>query len=166
LSLITHPNIISYFGSHVVGESAFLFMELCNQGTLTDWLRRNGPVRDLGLLAVWIAHVANGLWFIHRNGVVHRDVKPSNIMIRDNVLKLADFSSAKLHGLCCQKVHDTQMAGSPSYMAPEVITGGQSKSSVVGAQDIWSFGCVIYEMVTGKQPFEEVDNVWSLYFLL
>ncbi|KAI9151119.1 hypothetical protein H9P43_009734 [Blastocladiella emersonii ATCC 22665] len=165
LSLIEHPHVISYFGSHVVDEDCFLFMEFCDMGTLSDWLKDHGPVRETWRLSAWMYQLALGLQFLHKHGVVHRDLKPSNIMIKNGALKIADFSSAKLHGLCCKKVHDSQMAGTPAYMAPEVVLGAQ-KTEVTGSQDVWSLGAVMYEAVLGRQPFAEVDNVWSLYFLL
>ncbi|KAJ3369822.1 Suppressor of Sensor Kinase (SLN1) [Allomyces arbusculus] len=165
LSLVDHPNIVSYYGSHVMDEDCFLFMDYCEGGTLADWIRRNGPMADLPILAHWIKQMVQGLAFMHAHGIVHRDVKPSNIMLKDGVLKIADFSSSKLHGLCCRKVHDARVVGTPSYLAPEIVAGNQTVE-IKGACDIWSLGATIYELILGKPPFSEVDNVWSLYFIL
>ncbi|KAJ3372826.1 Suppressor of Sensor Kinase (SLN1) [Allomyces arbusculus] len=163
LSLADHPNIITYLGSHIMDDDCFLLMELCEGGTLSDWIRRNGPLRDRARLVEYIRQMMSGLEFMHRHGVIHRDLKPSNIFFKDGVLKIADFSSAKFHGLCCRKVHDARVVGTPSYLAPEIVAGHQL-IEIKGAQDIWSLGCSIYELIMGKPPFSEVDNVWSLYF--
>ncbi|KNE59467.1 STE/STE11 protein kinase [Allomyces macrogynus ATCC 38327] len=165
LSLADHPNIIVYLGSHIMDDDCFLLMELCEGGTLSDWIRRNGPLRDRVRLVEYIRQMVSGLEFMHRHGVIHRDLKPSNMMLKDGVLKIADFSSAKFHGLCCRKVHDARVVGTPSYLAPEIVAGHQM-IEIKGAQDIWSLGCSIYELIMGKPPFSEVDNVWSLYFVL
>ncbi|KAJ3366663.1 Suppressor of Sensor Kinase (SLN1) [Allomyces javanicus] len=165
LSLADHPNIIAYLGSHIMDDDCFLLMELCEGGTLSDWIRRNGPLRDRAKLVEYIRQMVSGLEFMHRHGVIHRDLKTSNIMWKDGVLKIADFSSAKFHGLCCRKVHDARVVGTPSYLAPEIVAGHQM-IEIKGAQDIWSLGCSIYELIMGKPPFSEVDNVWSLYFVL
>ncbi|KAI9217570.1 kinase-like domain-containing protein, partial [Blastocladiella britannica] len=171
LSLANHPNVISYYGSHIVDEDCFLFLEYCSGGTLAEYLATNGPVTSKSQLAQWVHDAAAGLAYLHRSGVVHRDIKPSNIMIQDGKLKLTDLSSAKMHGACCPEVHDSKMAGTPAYLAPErtvffIIFILVSKTHPTGAQDVWSLGCVIYELVVGSQPFADIDNVWSLYFLL
>ncbi|KAI9190440.1 hypothetical protein H9P43_001874 [Blastocladiella emersonii ATCC 22665] len=165
MALSDHPNVLSYYGSHLMDEDCFLFMEYCDGGTLAEWVRANGPLRDMRILSFWIRQLVHGLEFLHRHGIVHRDVKPANIMIREGILKHADFSSAKIYGLCCRKVHDARVVGTPSYLAPEVVAGNQTME-IKGAQDIWSLGCVIYEMLLAKPPFSEIDNVWSLYFML
>ncbi|KAI9219120.1 kinase-like domain-containing protein [Blastocladiella britannica] len=172
MSLVDHPNILSYYGSHMIDEDCFLFMEYCDGGTLGDWIRKHGPLRDVRILSFWIRQLVQGLEFLGRHGIVHRDIKPSNIMIKDGILKIADFGSAQIHGLCCRKVcrqyssvHDARVVGTPCYIAPEIVAGNQ-EFQIRGAQDMWSLGCVIYELVLGKPPFSEVDNVWSLYFVL
>ncbi|ORZ37580.1 kinase-like domain-containing protein [Catenaria anguillulae PL171] len=165
MSLADHPNVLTYFGSHIFDEDCFLFMEYCDGGTLSDWIKSNGPLHDLDRLRRWIRQLVSALDFLASHGIVHRDVKPANIMLVRDTLKITDFSSSKIHGMCCRKIHDARVVGTPSYMAPEIV-GGNQTMEIRGAQDIWSLGCVIYEMLLAKPPFTEVDNVWSLYFIL
>ena len=93
------------------------------------------------------------------------DIKPDNILLDHNgVLKLVDFGAAKkLENRTMKDQSKKSLAGTPSYIAPEVITG-QTKGSQFGAQDVWSFGCVILELVTGKRPWSHLDNEWAIMY--
>ena len=87
-------------------------------------------------------------------------------MIHNGVVKLADFGAAKLWYQCGDKQNvDSSMSGSPCYLAPEVITNTQELGPK-GARDIWALGCFLYEMVLGKEPWHELDNIWSLYYIM
>ncbi|KAL7752402.1 hypothetical protein RI367_001936 [Sorochytrium milnesiophthora] len=165
LSLAIHPNVVSYYGCHAVGEDGFLFMEYCNGGSLAEYVKKHGPVKDLALIKRWTRMLVDGLYYLHKHGIVHRDVKTSNVLLKDGVLKIVDFSAAKIQGVCCQRIHDSRVVGTPAYIAPETVVGGQV-SEITGAQDIWSLGTVLYELLMGKPPFSEIDNVWSLYFVI
>lgn len=147
-SALDHPNIC---GVHEIGETAdgrmFICMVHYDGETLKDRLAR-GSMSFEEILSVAI-QTAQGLAGAHQAGVVHRDIKPANIMItRTGDVKILDFGLAKLSG----HTHTTESegtAGTTAYMSPE-----QARGLPVDARtDIWSFGVVLYEMLTGRNPF-------------
>lgn len=94
------------------------------------------------------------------------DLKPANILLHNGDVKVADFGAAKLWYKATDKpVSGNSMAGSPCYFSPEVITDTLDMGPK-GAQDIWALGCMLYEMVLGREPWDQLDNIWSLYYLI
>ncbi|KAJ3326077.1 Suppressor of Sensor Kinase (SLN1) [Blyttiomyces sp. JEL0837] len=153
------------------GENGVLSGEMFNNSSIPQSIPTGSHnvsepfgIRDEGLLRLWIKMTLEGLRYIHKHNIIHRDLKPGNLLLKDNVVKLADFGAAKIHQTCCDNPHMTQMMGSPSYMAPEIITS--SPEGPRGGQDIWSLGCCLFEMVLGKPPWYQLDNVYALYFLM
>ncbi|KAJ3169389.1 Suppressor of Sensor Kinase (SLN1), partial [Irineochytrium annulatum] len=181
LRLLDHPNLLRYYGVESIGEDMFVFLEFASGGSVHDRIYQNRipsglepdeaqrdlkpGIKDEGLVRVWVRQILEGLRYIHKHDIVHRDLKPGNLLLKDNVIKLADFGGAKIHQRCCDKPHLQQMFGSPSYMAPEIINGA-SEQGPRGAQDIWSLGCCLFEMILGKPPWSQLDNVFSLYYLM
>lgn len=120
-----------------------------------------------------------GLQYLHSKGVEHRDVKPDNILLGANsVLKYVDFGAAKVIIKGNRTMAKTRairggtggdagpavmnsLAGTPMYLAPEVIKGG---AGALGAADIWSMGCVVLEITTGRKPWSNLDNEWAIMF--
>ncbi|KAJ3147385.1 Suppressor of Sensor Kinase (SLN1) [Irineochytrium annulatum] len=173
LRLADHPNVMRFYGVESVGDEMYIFMEFCAGGSLGDVIYHRGGedeglkpgIRDVKLVKKWIRMALEGLRYCHRHNIVHRDLKPGNLLIaEDGTLKIGDFGGAKVHQTCCDQPHLTQMFGSPSYMAPEIITS--SAEGPKGAQDIWSLGCCLFEMVLGKPPWYQLDNVFALYYLM
>lgn len=122
-------------------------------------------IRDEAKVRLWIKMTLEGLKFIHGCGIIHRDLKPGNLLLdKDGVIKISDFGAAKIHQTCCTHPHMSQIMGSPSYMAPEIITS--SLEGPKGAQDIWSLGCCLFEMVLGYPPWSQLDNIYALYYLM
>jgi len=151
---LDHPNVIRVF-DFVDGEAPFLVLELLEGQTLADRLRRDGalPPAEAARIA---AAVADGLDVAHRAGIIHRDVKPSNIMLTaGGGVKVMDFGIA-----AAWEAHSTtgqQLLATASYAAPERITGGRATP----AGDLYSLGVVLYEMLTGRPPFL-ADNAEQL----
>ncbi|MDQ1474177.1 MAG: eukaryotic-like serine/threonine-protein kinase [Bryobacterales bacterium] len=157
-SSLNHPNIVTIYEIFHVGEAPCIAMEYVTGETLEQRLAR-GPLEFRKGLD-WGIAMADALARAHAAGIVHRDVKPSNIMIAANEqVKVLDFGLAKLTQVeesdpreCLTQ--DGRIVGSPPYISPE-----QAKGEMVDARsDIFSLGCVIYEMFTGNRPFERDSN--------
>ena len=147
---LRHPNIISVYDAGVEDEHCYIVMEYVPGGqTLYGHCRKEGllPIEDVVRVAF---KCVRALDYAHRQGVIHRDIKPRNIMLTEQrEVKLGDFSIALLNQA---ELSDTQVhgyVGSPLYMSPEQIM----ESPVTGQTDIFSIGVVMYEMLTGKHPF-------------
>jgi eukaryotic-like serine/threonine-protein kinase len=150
---LCHPNVVSIFDAGSDETTWFIAMEYVRGMSLATLLRRHGRLPldravDLG------AQTAAGLAAAHRAGIVHRDVKPSNVMVDESsTVKLLDFGIARVRA----STSLTQMGsvlGSARYIAPEMIQGDAAEER----SDVYSLGCVLYEMVTGDPPFSgELD---------
>lgn len=152
--ILSHPNIVTIHD--VVEESeegvTFIAMEYVRGTNLKDVLRSETclPVEEAAHV---ISEVAEGLEYAHSRGVVHRDVKPANILLtEDRRVKLTDFGIARFG--TSNLTHDGQLLGTPNYMAPEQIRGEAADHRA----DVFSLGVVLYEMLTGEKPFQG-DNV-------
>ncbi len=157
---LNHPNIVTI---HDVGRNenlAFIAMEYLNGQSLREVLD-SGVVLPPERCAEVAIDVAEGLAFAHANGVVHRDIKPANIMMLDNgSVKISDFGVALIPS-GSTTVEGTAF-GSPKYMSPEQVTG----QKVDGRSDIFSLGAVLYEMLTGRPPFDGEELTSVLYQVL
>jgi tRNA A-37 threonylcarbamoyl transferase component Bud32 len=143
---LAHPNVTRVF-DFVDGEAPFLVLELLEGQTLASRLRRGGAIPPVEAARI-AAAVADGLDVAHRGGIIHRDVKPGNIMLTPGGdVKVMDFGIA-----AAWEVHSTtgqQLLATASYVAPERVAGGRASP----AADIYSLGVVLYEMLTGRPPF-------------
>jgi serine/threonine protein kinase/Tol biopolymer transport system component len=156
-SALDHPNICTI---HEVGETAdghlFIAMAAYDGSTVRTRLARGPlPVAE----AVEIARqAALGLAKAHRGGIVHRDVKPANLIVTgDGVVKVLDFGVAKLRGAASINVAGSFL-GTPAYMSPEQARGEE----VDPRADVWSLGVVLYEMLTGVRPFKGEDDLTAV----
>ncbi|KAJ1562379.1 Suppressor of Sensor Kinase (SLN1) [Nowakowskiella sp. JEL0078] len=173
LTLFDHPNILQYYGGEIVDDTFITYLEYCNEGSLTNKIYdgfANGEAEKPGitnefLIRQYTRDIVKGLDYFHRHDVVHRDIKPGNIMIHDGVAKLGDMGAMRIQNRCCNKSHGVNIMGSPSYLAPETVTGNRNLGAI-GAEDIWALGCCIFEMILGQAPWIAIDNVWSLYFMI
>jgi tRNA A-37 threonylcarbamoyl transferase component Bud32 len=154
---INHPRLVTIFDVVEEEGTVFLVQELVDAPTLKDVVTNRGPLPASEVAAIG-RQLVDGLDAAHRSGVVHRDVKPSNVMVRDDgSVKLADFGIASVQGdpnLTATGV----VIGSPAYMAPEQATGG----TVTSAADLWSLGATLYFAVEGEPPFGKADTLSTL----
>lgn len=140
---LNHPNLVRGLSGRPEGDGAFLAIEYFEEGTLEDSLK-NGPLsREVALEC--LSQIAQALIFLHDRGIIHQDVKPSNIFIDGLLFKLGDFGVAKTR----ENPKPLERAGSPFYMAPELFAGGSSGPE----SDAYSFGVMAYELLVGKRPF-------------
>ncbi len=145
---LVHPHILPLHDSGQVGGLPYFVMPYVDGGSLRDWLNRE---KQLPLdQALRIAQeVAAALHFAHGNHLVHRDIKPENILLTNGQAVVADFGVA--HAICtgCIDSLGAAMIGTPAYVSPEQVT----QDDVDPRSDIYSLGCVLYEMLTGEVPF-------------
>lgn len=148
---LSHPNIVTIFDNGVDGHTAYLVMELLSGPSLDELVREQGPLAVDRALA-YTQEVASALGAAHRAGVVHRDVKPSNLMLDERgTLKMVDFGIARLdQARTSQLTATATVIGSAPYLSPEQATGGTATAQ----SDLYSLGCVLMTLLTGEPPFE------------
>src|SRR5262245_61256079 len=164
-SSLNHPHICVVYDVGREGDTDYLVMELVDGETLAARLAR-GPLPVAEVLRLGI-QIADALEKAHRAGVVHRDLKPGNVMLTRSGAKLMDFGLARATGLASAGsssilgvsqsptiaqplTGEGTIVGTFQYMAPEQLEGREADAR----SDLWSFGCVLYEMTTGQRAFE------------
>jgi len=152
LKSLKHKNIVKFMGTCLDGGVVNIFMEYVPGGSIASILSRFGCLGE-PVFSRYTKQLLSGVSYLHSNNVIHRDIKGGNILVMPSgVLKLIDFGCAKrlYMNLSMSKSNILRsMKGTPYWMAPEVIqeTGHGRKS------DIWSVGCTVFEMATGKPPW-------------
>ncbi len=149
---ISHPNIVTIFDVGRVGNNPYITMEFLDEQDLGDVLEKGGKLPMKRVLNIGI-QLARALDYAHREGVVHRDVKPANILFTrgSDSIKVADFGIARMSGT--EEINRTQagtVLGTPRYMSPEQALGAE----IDGRSDLFSVGVILYELVTGKKAFD------------
>ncbi|MBL0941017.1 MAG: protein kinase [Gemmatimonadaceae bacterium] len=154
---LQHPNVVTIFDFGEVDGHLFIAMEYVDGSDLETLLAQQNGLTLQARLEI-IIDVLAGLEYAHQHGIVHRDLKPANIRVTTEPRgKLMDFGVAHLES---QKLTQTGvMIGTPNYMAPEYISG----KPVTGSSDIFSMGAVLYEVITGRKPFQG-DTLHALLF--
>ena len=146
---LNHPNIVRNFGGGMMNGQYFYAMQLLSHGTLRDRLETYGPM-PWPQVAAYGAQLASALQHAHNHGIVHRDIKPTNLFFgEDGRLIIGDFGIA-LDTRGSDITADGITVGTYAYMSPEQICADREIS---GKADIYSLGCVMYEMLVGEPPF-------------
>lgn len=175
---LKHEHIVNYVEAIGAADSPFLdiVMEYVEGGSLYSIVQKirgsnaaagGGGAPELKhvfperTVASFIAQVAKGLHYLHRQGVVHRDIKGANILVtKDSEVKLADFGVSTRRGPdAANAPANMDVAGTPYWMAPEIIT----LSGCSTVSDIWSVGCTVIELLTGFPPYHELSDVTALF---
>ncbi|XP_065870299.1 mitogen-activated protein kinase kinase kinase 1-like [Euphorbia lathyris] len=151
-----HENIVRYLGTDKDGAKLYIFLELATKGSLAR-LYQKYHLRD-SQVSAYTRQILNGLRYLHDRGVVHRDIKCANILVDANgSVKLADFGLAK----ATQSNDIKSCKGTAFWMAPEVVN---LRNRTYGlAADIWSLGCSVLEMLTGRPPYSHLEGMQALF---
>jgi len=158
---LNHPNIATIYAIEEVDGEMFIVMEFIDGKELRDIVGATGPVAPTDAIE-YATQIASGLQAAHAKGVTHRDIKSSNIMVTESgQVKIMDFGLAKIAG-GAQLTKDHSTLGTAAYMSPEQARG----EPVDQRTDIWSFGVVLYEMLTGQLPFRGVYEQAVIYSIL
>jgi serine/threonine-protein kinase len=147
---LQHPAIVPIYDSSILEGYPYLAMEYLEGGSLSDWMDQHQGPFPLRQAAGILSQIASALDYAHQRGVIHRDVKPSNILLtREGEAKLGDFGIARA-------VWDSRLTqsgthlGTPAYMAPEQARGQDANRRT----DVYALGIVLYELITGQPPFQ------------
>uniref|UniRef100_A0A8C4GRM7 Mitogen-activated protein kinase kinase kinase 12 n=1 Tax=Dicentrarchus labrax TaxID=13489 RepID=A0A8C4GRM7_DICLA len=158
LRKLKHPNIITFKGICTQAPCYCIIMEYCAQGQLYEVLRAGRQIHP-SLLMDWAMGIAGGMNYLHLHKIIHRDLKSPNMLITyDDSVKISDFGTSKE---LSDKSTKMSFAGTVAWMAPEVIRNEPVSEKV----DIWSFGVVLWEMLTGEVPYKDVDSsaiIWGV----
>ncbi|KAL3515594.1 hypothetical protein ACH5RR_022496 [Cinchona calisaya] len=156
LSKFQHDNIVQYLGTEKDDSKLYIFLELVTKGSLLN-LYQKYNLRD-SQVSVYSRQILSGLSYLHQQNVVHRDIKCANILVDvSGSVKLADFGLAK-----ATKLNDIKSCkGTPFWMAPEVVN--QKNHGYGLAADIWSLGCTVLEMLTGRIPYSHLEGMQAMF---
>ena len=155
---LDHPSLVPVLDAGEDGGLLFIAMVKVDGVDLRTLLRRDGPLAPERAVAV-VEGVASGLDVAHAAGLVHRDVKPANILVTDERALLCDFGLAKHTASAESLTGERVLVGTVAYIAPEQIEAG----AVDARSDVYSLGCVLYECLTGEPPFERDSELAVLY---
>ncbi|KAH7883857.1 hypothetical protein F5I97DRAFT_1896272 [Phlebopus sp. FC_14] len=184
MEMLHHPNVVEYYGIEVHRDKVYIFEEYCQGGSLATLLE-HGRIEDESIIQLYTMQMLEGLAYLHSKGIVHRDIKPDNILLdHRGVIKYVDFGASKIlaknrtlqrsrRGMDMANIAraggfggglgmNNSLTGTPMYMSPEIIKN--DKRGRHGAMDVWSLGCVVLEFATGKKPWSNLDNEWAIMF--
>ncbi len=144
---LEHPAIVPIYDVGDIDGQPYYVMRLMSGGTLSDWIEKGGfSIEDTARI---IERLASGLAYAHKKGVIHRDLKPGNILFDQNGDPyLSDFGVAKFMDVA-QNLTGSAVIGTPAYMSPEQAQSGE----VDARSDVYGLGAIIYEMLSGSQPY-------------
>jgi len=152
---LKHPNIVAIYDVSYNEEMCFITMEYIEGPNLSSFCNQNNLL-PMEKAIKYIINICDALHYAHSNGVIHRDIKPANIMIdKGGITKITDFSVAQL----IDKTMSFGLIGTPSYMSPEQLKDEQ----ISPASDVFSLGCVLYELLKGKQAFTG-ENLYAIIY--
>ncbi|XP_039344855.1 mitogen-activated protein kinase kinase kinase 13 [Mauremys reevesii] len=158
LRKLKHPNIIAFKGVCTQAPCYCIIMEYCAHGQLYEVLRAGRKVTPQ-LLVDWSTGIASGMNYLHLHKIIHRDLKSPNVLVtHTDAVKISDFGTSKE---LSDKSTKMSFAGTVAWMAPEVIRNEPVSEKV----DIWSFGVVLWELLTGEIPYKDVDSsaiIWGV----
>ncbi|XP_060193212.1 mitogen-activated protein kinase kinase kinase 5-like [Lycium barbarum] len=167
LSHLKHPNIVQYYGSEIVDDRFYIYLEYVHPGSINKFIQDHCGAITESIVRNFTRHILCGLAYLHSKKTIHRDIKGANLLVDAyGVVKLADFGMAKhLNGHSA----NLSLKGSPYWMAPELLQSVMQRdnsSDLALAIDIWSLGCTIIEMLNGKPPWSEYEAAAAMFKVL
>ncbi|OAA64676.1 map kinase kinase kinase [Niveomyces insectorum RCEF 264] len=158
---LDHVNIVQYLGCERKETSISIFLEYISGGSIGSCLRRHGKFEE-SVVASLTRQTLSGLAYLHREGILHRDLKADNILLDvDGTAKISDFGISKKTDNIYGNDRTNSMQGSVFWMAPEVIRPQDEGYSA--KVDIWAVGCVVLEMFAGRRPWSQEETVGAIY---
>ncbi len=161
LCALSHPHIVTVYDCVFDEEQQpYVVMDYLRGRSLEALIKEEGTI-DLDRFARIVVQVCSALEYAHKNGVIHRDLKPGNLVLMDDEMdfvKVVDFGLAKLNQENRKLTQSGELWGSPPYLSPEQCIGKPEDAR----SDIYSLGCVMYEMLTGKDPFHDGTSIYEL----
>ncbi|KAL5240114.1 hypothetical protein ACI65C_007524 [Semiaphis heraclei] len=158
LRKLNHPNIVQFRGVCTQAPCYCIVMEYCPYGPLYNLLRDGEEIPPIRLVS-WAKQIASGMHYLHVNKIIHRDLKSPNVLIgRQEMVKISDFGTSREWNEISTKM---SFAGTVAWMAPEIIRNEPCSEKV----DIWSFGVVLWELMTCETPYKDVDSsaiIWGV----
>ncbi|KAL6655647.1 hypothetical protein ACP70R_006473 [Stipagrostis hirtigluma subsp. patula] len=160
LKNLSHPNIVRYLGTVREEDTLNILLEFVPGGSIQSLLGKLGSFPE-PVIRKYTKQILHGLEYLHSNAIIHRDIKGANILVDNKgCIKLADFGASKQVAKLATVTAAKTMKGTPYWMAPEVIVGSGHSFSA----DIWSVGCTVIEMATGKPPWSQQYQEVALLF--
>ncbi|KAJ6220097.1 hypothetical protein RDWZM_005909 [Blomia tropicalis] len=155
LSILSHENIIKYYGSFICDNRFYIETEYADAGTLSDFLASlSETLEELEILALFV-QIVSAVLYLHQRNIIHRDIKTTNIFLtKEGFIKIGDFGISKILN---SKLDARSFVGTPFYICPEIFEGKAYNKPC----DIWAMGCVLYEMASLHRTFD-ANNLSSL----
>jgi mitogen-activated protein kinase kinase kinase len=153
LAGLSHPHVVQIRHAELRDpRRARIFMEWMSGGSLQAIAKATSRTFTATAIARYMCHALSGLQYLHAAGIVHRDIKPGNLLLSGDVLKLADFGLAVVRASSTAATTNG-LAGTPMYLSPEAVRG-----STTAASDVWALGCTALELFTGRQPWAHLAS--------
>lgn len=147
-----HPHVLPIIDADIYDDQAVIVSEYAPDGSLTDWLKKHGgKAPSIEAAITMTSGILSGLEHLHTQKIIHRDLKPDNILLQGSIPRLADFGVARLWE---KSTEHSKARGTIAYMAPEAFDGYHSPRT-----DIWSVGVILYKLLAGKLPFQELSEL-------